>query len=267
MILEEMTWPEVAAIDRFRTVVLAPIASCEQHSHHLPTFTDSLLVGAVAGAVERQMGTSVLLLPVQWLGASDHHQPFGATITASVDHHVDIVADIVESICADGFQRVLVLNGHGGNLDTMRMALRRLQPKYPDRFLGGASYWDLATDELAGLAVGPRKSMGHACEFETAMMMHLHPHLVRVDRRLDNERAVASGLRGMIVAADFSQMTEPGAIGYPTLATAERGKEFLRVSVERTAAACQAILEEELVPGRVRRGWQAPRTSSTQKGL
>ena len=80
----EMTAPEIRAVSRDDTLVVAPIAACEQHSRHLPVFTDSILVGAVADALERNLAERVLLLPVLWLGASDHHLTFGGTLTASV---------------------------------------------------------------------------------------------------------------------------------------------------------------------------------------
>ena len=94
MKLAELTWPEAARLDRGKTLVVAPIAACEQHSRHLPTFTDTILCGAVADGVEKQLSEQILLLPVQWLGASDHHLPFGATLTAPVDRHIDLICDI-----------------------------------------------------------------------------------------------------------------------------------------------------------------------------
>lgn len=252
MKLAEMTWPEAAMLDRDRTLALAPIASCEQHSHHLPTYTDSILCGAVADGTENAMPEQILLLPVQWLGASDHHQPFGATITASIEHHVDLVDDIVTSLLDDGFQRVLVLNGHGGNIDTMRMALRRLQPAYPDRLMAAASYWELAERELAMLVTGPRTSMGHACEMETSLMLHIRPDLVRQDKVHDDDRPTPEALRGATLARDFSQLTSKGAIGYPTHATPEKGQAMLAAAVARTVEACRALLQQAIVPGRRR---------------
>jgi creatinine amidohydrolase len=253
MKLEDMTWPEVRQLDRDQTLVVAPVASCEQHSHHLPTFTDSILVGCVADAVENSLAQKLLLLPVQWLGASDHHQPFGATITATVDHHIDILVDIVESVLVDGFRRILLLNGHGGNTDTMRIALRRLQPRYPDRILAGACYWDLCEKEWMELARGPRKTMGHACEFETAMMMHLRPESVRHQDIKDDHQPLPTELRGLGVARDFSQMTSPGAIGYPSLATPEVGKQFFQAATDRTREVCLGLLALEIPTGRRRR--------------
>src|SRR6516162_5150969 len=140
----ELTWPELRDVPRDRTLVLAPIAACEQHSLHLPTFTDTLLVTAVAEGVERRLPDKVLLLPTQWFGASAHHLRFGATLSADVDTHIDVLCDLIRPLLEDGYQRVMFLNGHGGNIDTMQVALRRLQPRFRDRQLTAASYWDLA---------------------------------------------------------------------------------------------------------------------------
>src|SRR5262245_31403056 len=162
MRFQDMSFPMLRQVQRDQVVVVAPIAACEQHSLHLPVFTDTLLVTAVAEAAEEKLPNQLLLLPTLWLGASHHHLRFGATLSASVDTHIDMLCDLLVPLLDDGYQRVLVLNGHGGNIDTMQVALRRLQPKYRDRVLSAGSYWDLARDELAALAEGPRKVMGHA---------------------------------------------------------------------------------------------------------
>src|SRR5437762_8010699 len=179
MRFHEMTFPELRRVPRDTTVVLAPIAACEQHSHHLATFTDTVLVTGVAEGVEQRLPDRVLLLPTLWLGASAHHLRFGATLSAEVDTHTDILCDLLTPLLDDGYQRVLLLNGHGGNIDTMHVALRRLQGRYPERQMTAASYWELAEQELAGLAEGPRKSMGHACEFETSVALALRPELCK----------------------------------------------------------------------------------------
>src|SRR5260370_39796796 len=122
-----------------------------------------------------------MLLPTCWLEASHHLQLFGATLSAAVDTHIDMLCDLLTPLLDEGYQRVLVLNGHGGNIDTMQVALRRLQPRYPDRQLTAASYWDLAAEGMAALAEGPPKGMGHACEFATSVGLCPAPALVRPD--------------------------------------------------------------------------------------
>src|SRR6202162_4355102 len=147
-----MTFPELRQVSRAGTLVLAPIAAVEQHSRHLAVLTDTVLVTGVAEGVERRLPDSVVLLPTLWFGASHHHLRFGATLSASVDTHVDMLCELLTPLLEDGYQRLLLLNGHGGNIDTMQMALRRLQPRWRERQLSAASYWDLAARELAKLA-------------------------------------------------------------------------------------------------------------------
>jgi creatinine amidohydrolase len=246
MRFHDLTWPLLRQAPRDRTVVVAPIAACEQHSRHLPTFTDTLLVTAVAEGAEQRLPEQVLLLPTLWLGASSHHLRFGATLSAEVDTHIDILCDLLTPLLDDGYRRMLVLNGHGGNIDTMHVALRRLQSRYRDRQMTAASYWDLAEKELAALAEGPRKVMGHACEFETSMVLALRPELVRREEIRDDPPAAEPELRGLFLAEDMKQRTRQGAVGYPERASAEKGKALIKAAVERTVEVIQALLRRKL---------------------
>jgi creatinine amidohydrolase len=248
MKFHEMTYPELRRVRRDRSVVLAPIAACEQHSHHLATFTDTVLVTGVADGVEAKLPGEVVQLPTLWMGASHHHLRFGATLSASVDTHVDMLCELVQPLLDDGYERLLILNGHGGNIDTMQVALRRLQPRYRGHILAAASYWDLAAKELAALGEGPRKSMGHACEYETSMMLALRPDLVRKEAIRNDVPRENPTLRGLFLAEDMFQRTDHGAVGYPELASAEKGRTFLAAAVNRTAEVVQALLERPL-PG------------------
>lgn len=247
MRFHDLTFPQLRQVPRDQTVVLAPIAACEQHSRHLPTFTDTILCTAVAEGVEQRMPKQVLLLPTLWMGASHHHLRFGATLSADVDTHVTILCELVTPLLEDGHQRIMILNGHGGNIDTMHVALRKLQPRFKDRALTAASYWELAEKELAALGEGPRKSMGHACEFETSMIMALRPDLVRREEiQNDPPREDSSALRGLFFAEDMHQRTDHGCVGFPELASAEKGKRFLTAAIDRTAEAVQALLKRPL---------------------
>jgi creatinine amidohydrolase len=242
----EMTFPQLRQVRRDTTLVLAPIAACEQHSRHLPTITDTVLVTGVAEGVEQRLPDRVLLLPTLWLGASAHHLRFGATLSAEVSTHIDMLCDLLVPLLEDGYVRVLVLNGHGGNIDTMQVALRRLQPRFRTHQVSAASYWDLAARELAALAEGPRKSMGHACEFETSMMLALRPELVRREEIQDDPPREDPVLRGLFLAEDMRQRTDHGAAGYPQRATAEKGRALLAAAVARTAEVAEALLRRPL---------------------
>jgi creatinine amidohydrolase len=153
-----------------------------------------------------------------------------------------MLCDLLTPLLDDGYQRILVLNGHGGNIDTMHVALRRLQPRYRNRLVAAASYWELAAEELAALAQGPRKAMGHACEFETSMVLALRPELVHREKIRDDPPDDEPALRGVYTAEDMKQRTDHGAVGYPELASAEQGRRFLEAAVGRTVEVVKAML-------------------------
>jgi creatinine amidohydrolase len=238
----EMTAPEIRELSREGTLVLAPIAACEQHSRHLPVFTDSILCGAVAEGVEAALPDQVLLLPVLWLGASEHHLPFGGTLTATLPTYETLLVELLRPLLRDGFRRALVVNGHGGNIDPLHVALRRLDAEFPHAVLAGASYWEMAEPELAALCRGPRKTMGHACELETSMILHLRPDLVRRDYIADDPDDTPANLRGTFWARDFERRTDHGAVGYPEQADAERGRLMLEAAIGRVAAVAGSVL-------------------------
>src|SRR5678816_3273008 len=81
MDLIELSWPAVAALSK-DTPVVFPIAALEQHGHHLPVFTDSLLLGEIVRRTKESVGDKVLFAPLQWLGNSDHHLDFAGTLSA-----------------------------------------------------------------------------------------------------------------------------------------------------------------------------------------
>jgi creatinine amidohydrolase len=244
----EMTAPQLGEVSRDTVLVLTPIAACEQHSRHLPTFTDTILVTAVAEQVEQQLPSKVLLLPTLWLGASSHHLSLGGTLSVEVDTHIDVLCDLLTPLLQDGYQRILMLNGHGGNIDTMHVALRRLQPKYQNRLVAAASYWELAERELADLVEGSRKTMGHACEFETSMILALFPNFVNRDKIENDPPKDDTVFRGLFTAEDMKQKTNHGAVGYPELANAEKGQRFLEAAASRTVEVIEAMLKRRL-PG------------------
>lgn len=239
----ELTAPEIRRLDRDGTLVVAPIAACEQHGDHLPVITDTILCGAVADGVEAALADRVLLLPVLWLGASEHHLPFGGTLTATLPTYETLLTELLAPLLQDGFRRILLLNGHGGNIDPLHVALRRLDLDFPKAILTGAAYWELAEPELAALCEGPRKTVGHACEIETSMMLHLRPDLVRRDAIRDDPSATPEALSRLFWARDFERRTERGAVGYPEHADSERGGQMLAAAINRVVEVAQTVLD------------------------
>ena len=246
MKFHEMTWPELAHVDRAQTLVLAPVGACEQHGPHLPTFTDSLTTGAVAERVEARLSDRVLLLPVMWLGASEHHLPFGATLTVRTETHITLMTELARPLLADGYRRFLYLNGHGGNVDTIDVALRRLQREHPDSLLTAAGFWELAEKEIADICESPQTGPLHACEVETSLVLSLRPDLVRDVPLTDHHEPLPDALRGLSVFKNMAQSTRDGVVGFPSFGSAEKGEKILRTSVDRVAEVCEELVKMPL---------------------
>ena len=229
MKLFEMTWPEVEAISR-EVVVVIPTGSLEQHGPHLPLFTDSLIVTAVAQAVESNIPNKIVLVPTVWLGASAHHLSFAGTLSASMKGYVQTIESLIESMLPHGFRKFYVLNGHGGNSDPNLVALRDLKHRFPQIVVAHGGYHDFITEAMESMLTGPSKSMQHACEAETSLMLHLHTNLVRVDQLRDDGLIPQPDIKGLI--HNFDEITEHGSFGFATMGTAEKGAILFSAAVE-----------------------------------
>src|SRR5579875_3449265 len=100
-------------------LVVVPVGAVEQHGPHLPTSTDALVVTEVVEEASRraagQSSRALVVTPTVCFGASDHHLPFGGTLSFTVETMTSVLLDTCRSIARDGGRRVLLVNGHGGN--------------------------------------------------------------------------------------------------------------------------------------------------------
>lgn len=242
----EMTAPDLAAVERDQTLVVVPIAAVEQHGPHMPTGTDTILCTAVAEAVEQRLPSQLLLTPTIWPGASAHHLRLGSTLDTRLDTYISTLSDIARSLLDDGYSRVLLLNGHGGNIDPMRVAVRTIQTSYPRALLAAGTYWCVADELIQEILTGEHRFVGHACEFETSMMLHVRPELAEHEQRTSAGELIPDQLDGIFLSRDMRQRTLAGFTGRPDLASAEKGKRLFDGIVERLVAAVKKLLSQPL---------------------
>lgn len=230
MELLEMKWPDVAALSK-DTPVLIPIAALEQHGRHMPVFTDSLLLGEVLRRIKEPLKGRVLFAPLYWLGNSHHHIDFPGTMSASPRVYMDSLIDMAENFMMHGFRRIVFLNGHGGNIVPAQQALFELRQKYrrrSDLLLLSSTYWTAGGNPNQAEPAFVQTQMGHACEWETSMMLRIRPELVGDYRGAADVpwgKAFAPASRAWIT----KDRTEPGHIGFPRHASAEKGETLLQV--------------------------------------
>jgi len=243
---QELTAPRIASLDRQATLVVVPIAAVEQHGPHMPTGTDTILCTAVAEALESRLPSQILLTPTIWLGASAHHLRLGATLDEGLDNYIATLCDVGTSLLNDGFQRILFLNGHGGNIDPMKIAVRLLQPEYVDTLLVAGNYWSVADAEREAILEGDQKYVGHACEFETSMMLHVRPELVDQAKIVNAGAPIPDVIDGLYVSRDMCQRTKDGHTGRPDLASAEKGERLFNGIIEKLVATAETLLAQPL---------------------
>jgi creatinine amidohydrolase len=241
MRFERLKWPDVKELDFSSLVVLVPLGSLEQHGHHLPLNTDSAIVTALAEQLETLMPDKVLLLPTVWAGHSTHHLAFPGTVSLYQEHYKNAIIDVCTSLIKSGATRIFLFNGHGGNDLPVRYALREVKTQNPDRkdlHVVFASYWSIAADTLRSIRESGPGGMGHACEMETSLMLHLHPELV------DMDKARRDMLHGAPVyeVLDFHEISKTGTVGHPDLASAEKGARFFDGIIADCAAFLRALL-------------------------
>ncbi len=241
MQLADLTWPAVRALGPDVPVVV-PVAAVEQHGHHLPLYTDSHLLGEVVRRAAGRVGDRVLFAPLQWLGNSDHHLDFPGTLSAPPRAYLDLLNGLIDNLLAHGFRRLVLLNGHGGNDVPGKQAVFEARQRHrtrDDLLLLFATYWSLGGPPPAVDLT--QRQMGHACEWETSMMLRLAPHLVGDIRLL---AAVPFGnpfepaVRGWVTR----ERTAPGHIGDPRAATAEKGEALFQTFADAAVALLDRVL-------------------------
>lgn len=220
-----MNWPAIAAMPRIVPVVI-PIAALEQHGHHLPLFTDSLLLGEVWRRAHEQLADRVLSLPLMWLGNSDHHLDFPGTISAPPRLYLDMLGGLIDNLLFHGFTRIVLINGHGGNDIPGRQAIFEARQRNRDRDdlrIIFTTYWGLGARPWESEPSFKQREMGHACEWETSMILRLAPHLVG-DYGSAPEVTFEQEFSPAHLAWITKDRSSLGHIGSPHLATAEKGE-------------------------------------------
>lgn len=245
MLLENLTWPEVKVLNLSDKVVLFPLGSFEQHGHHLPLTTDTDIVTGIVRRLEKERAEKILCLPTLWPGHSTHHLFFPGTLSVSQMPYINMVIELCRSIAGMGAEKIFLLNGHGGNDIPVKAALRELKTEFPKLQFVFASYWTLAAKTIQSVRESEIGGLGHACEMETSVMLYLHPdrvkmNLAKPDGRIRFQDAYRKSDmmhgRPIYLVDEFNEISESGTVGFPQMASAEKGKKFVTGIVQEVAA-------------------------------
>jgi creatinine amidohydrolase len=262
----EMTWREVREAAQAGRVPILPVATIEDHGHHLPIDTDVLLCTTVCERGAALIPEECVLVPPVIHGYSPHHMDFPGTL--SIDGHTFIkyVLDITKSLAHHGFTRILIVNGHGSNTPFCEVIARLTVVETEGKALAVAvNHWGINTvRELATeIRDSPPGGMSHACELETSMYLAIKPELVDMSQAvaefepyptkslpawndlIAGRPAEASSVAWMPYWSTFSKT---GVRGDATKATVEKGEQLLTAAAEGLAELVKELRRFEVGP-------------------
>ena len=226
--LDELTWPDVEAeLHAGRDTVVVAFGATEQHGHHMPLATDALLGDHFARRLADRLDAFVA--PTVRVGCSSHHLAFAGTLSISDQTFHAIVADLVSSLAGAGLRRIVLVPTHGGNFAPLAAAVERIPAEHRDRVVAITDLSVFLTIARLGeeeFEVPIPEGGLHAGEWETSMLLSIHPELVHMDRAEagyvgDPQEGIQRMFEGGV-----ESISRSGAIGDPRRASAEHGRRY-----------------------------------------
>jgi creatinine amidohydrolase len=231
-------------------VVIVPVGSIEQHGPHCPMDVD--IVGPFYMAVEtakRVDSFPVIVVPPVWSGFTHYNMGFPGTISLRIETFLNLLGDICRSIHANGFHRIVLVNGHGGNDAPVRVV--RDTVSEDDVFIVAFSWWQMVGAEMADLGETDGGSVGHGGEWETSVQLHLREYLID-QSRINADQFPNPFSPELQSFARFSERRRDtvditGTMGDATAATAEKGRLVFEAAVD---CLTRVVTEFHCVPPR-----------------
>jgi creatinine amidohydrolase len=210
------------------TAAIIPIGACESHGDHLPLGTDGLTAHMLAVKAAERVETTFVLPPC-FLGMSEHYRHKPIAISLSHDTQIRVLKDKIASLIHWNIRKILILNGHDGNIACAEIAAREMKVLHPDISIGVLDWWVVVPKMLPEDMFEVWGGSGHGGELETSIGLSLFPHLT------DLKQA-----RGMVPETNafvkeiwlFEELTRHGATGAPTRGTKEKGDRTVKVVVD-----------------------------------
>ena len=234
------TWQECQTYLDLYPFAILPLGATEQHGPHLPQNTDTILAGELANAVAKK--SRGLVLPAIPIGYSWVWRDFPGSLTFSFDTFRSVLRDIAGNMDRHGCKALMFLSAHGANPAPIKYSIRELADEMDMKLLN-VFYPDLAEIMWDADSVAWKPMNFHAEEFETSLMLHLRPELVRMDRAVSEYPAHSREYD--ISNLPMGALSESGVFGDATVASADKGQRWFDACVDRIADIWSKALEQD----------------------
>ena len=241
MQLENLSYPEVESYLKEKDIILVPVGSVEQHSPYGLLGTDFITAEHIARQTGEAMG--ILVAPTLCYGVSPHHMAFAGTVTLSPDTLMAVVCDVARSLVAHGFRRILFVNGHGGNIAPIQVALVRLKTEGTPGILQLISWYTLKGIGKICTELYQDNDGKHATASEVAVTMSARPGLF-IGKTTEPATVERIKFSWPLTAEEFRKTFPDGRmLSAPWLATEAHGRRIAEAAVTALVAEISSLLE------------------------
>lgn len=236
MQLSDVAWTDADNVET--DIALLPVGSTEQHGPHAPLGTDALIASGIASAGADRYADDVVVGPTIPIGVAEEHRQFTGSLWVTEETFRRYVRETIESLTHHGFNRVVIVNGHGGNIDALRESCAAIS-RHDGVYAVPYTWFNAVSGE-----------MGHGGPLETALVRHLYPDLVREDR-IDDARDGAvdrwgEWQSGTNLAYDSAEFTDNGVVGDPSRGDDARGAELLAEAATALVDLLETVATRDL---------------------
>jgi creatinine amidohydrolase len=249
--LENLSFKQVAELDKDKTVVVFTCGSMEQHGPHLPIGMDTQCAAMIAERVLKNVENEMdcLWIPPIPFGQSPEHMDFAGTITFTAETYIRMLKEIACSVARHGFKKMYIINGHGGNISAIGAASFDIRDSYKLQMFM-FNVWGVIVGLANDLHVrdASNKTDAHGGEIETALMLHLTPENVHMEWAVDekNEKLAIGEVVGLGGPIGFNwnslqDVAPSGISGIASLGTAEKGKVIFEALVDMATKGLREV--------------------------
>ena len=224
--IEEMNAVEVKKTVNEKTIAILIFGACENHGDHMPFGSDFIFPTEIAKRVATTV-SNVIVLPAIPYGVSLHHDQFQMTMSINPETLVGIISDLLSSLIQNKIRRILIINGHDGNIGPIEVAARSIKNKHPEMTIACLESWWMLIGQLRKDLFEVWSGLGHGGEAETSAVLAVRPDLVHMESA--PKEVIPMLPENIRIFWKFDELTSTGATGAPQKASTDKGNEILQV--------------------------------------
>ena len=225
-LIEDMNAEQIKKKVNDKTVALLIFGSCENHGDHLPFGSDFIFPLELAKRVAIKNKNLIVFPPISY-GVSSHHKKFYMTISIATNTLISIIENLLESIYNNGVHKILIINGHDGNIAPIEIASRNTKERYPNITIACLEAWWELIGKISPATFNIWDGLGHGGEAETSAIMTIRPDLV--NKNNIPEDTIPNLPKHIRIFWTMDELTQTGATGSPNNASVNKGEVICRI--------------------------------------